>query len=173
MKKARSLSDVRGQSSISCKNNIVFNHWLNVDLLTTAVVFVNRNSSGAHVSSQCLLAILKEDGVHLTNRWISSRQPSRSTEVYKHLLVWKQLDSRNLPAEGTITSVGPALRRHWVSSSLLMRLCECLKARALSRDIAIADIIVNVLPSPISSASIPPLGHMGSASLLVPTIVCS
>ena len=52
-------------------------------------------------------------------------------------------------------------------------LCEFKKARASLRDIAIADIKVNVFPRPMSSASMPPLGESGLANLLDPRIACS
>ena len=80
--------------------------------------------------------------------------------------------ARGLPAEGAMTSVELARRRFGWLMCTWVCCCEIMKARASSRDVAIADIIVNVFPRPMSSASIPPRGESGFADFLDPRIVC-
>ena len=71
-----------------------------------------------------------------------------------------------------MTSVELARRRFGWLICTWVCFWEFLKARASLRDVATADIIVNVFPRPMSSASIPPRGESGFADLLDPRIVC-
>lgn len=71
-----------------------------------------------------------------------------------------------------MTSVELALREYGTALSILTRSCEYIKARDSSRDITIAVSILSVLPKPISSASMPPLGDSGFLDILDFRITC-
>lgn len=78
----------------------------------------------------------------------------------------------NLPGDGTITRVDFALRH---APSLKPPRGDCSEranAAPSFNDITIADIIVSVLPRPMSSASIPPRGRPGTFATLAPEITC-